>query len=207
MADLPDDQSINELAALITKFKATDLARRLKNLNTRARRGGNPNPDGHRASTMPGAGGGPTITVPDEHGNPDTIPVTSVEAAVVARLGPARPDPLNAAIKRAYSQLQAAATALDLFAITVAAAENVQAEPIDNRARCWCMYRVGVDEQAKYRIHINGETRHVGRWAYDFWRTTIAEFGPELARLPTKDECEARARGDRIMVRQIPRSA
>jgi hypothetical protein len=34
----------------------------------------------------PGGGGGRTITVSDEHGQPDRVPVTSVEAAVIERI-------------------------------------------------------------------------------------------------------------------------
>lgn len=207
MADLPDDHTITELAAHISKFDAVPLGKRLRNLNARARRGGGTTPDGHRASTMPGAGGGPTIVVPDEHGDPDTIPVTSVEAAVVARLGPPRPDPLEAAIKRAFSQLQAAATALDLLMIVVDAAENVQAEPIDNRARCWCLYRVGLDVRAEYRVKVNGEIRHVGKWAKKFYERTVIEFGPELARLPNLDECEQHAKGLRVYLRSHPKAS
>lgn len=78
--------TIKALDALLRKTNGGMAARITAQLN-RDRRGGSAIPDGYPSSTLGGGGGsGPTITVDDEHGEPDKVPVTATEAAVIARL-------------------------------------------------------------------------------------------------------------------------
>lgn len=65
--------------------------RRIDDLETRLQRAvrrdlaGLPTPDGYATRTGGGRSGGRTITVDDEQGQPDAVPVTSVEGALIDR--------------------------------------------------------------------------------------------------------------------------
>lgn len=81
-----------------------------------------PNRDGHRTNSIGGGRGtGPTIVVDDENGQPDTIPVTTVEAAALARLehGDTEPDPHHALTVAAYKHLEHAAKAIAALVTTL----------------------------------------------------------------------------------------
>lgn len=81
-----------------------------------------PDRDGHRRNSIGGGRGtGPAIVVEDENGQPDTIPVTTVEAAALARLehGATEDDPHHALTDTAVSHLAAAAHAIDKLTETL----------------------------------------------------------------------------------------
>lgn len=70
--------------------RVEDLERRLMDA-VRRDLAGSPRPDGYPAGVGGGRGGGRTITVDDEAGQPDAVPVTSVEGTVLERVEPDRP--------------------------------------------------------------------------------------------------------------------
>lgn len=69
---------------------------------------GTATPDGHRSrSGGGGRGGGPVVVVPDEHGDPDSVPVTSVELAVIALVDDnPTPDPLHDHVQAILGHLE-----------------------------------------------------------------------------------------------------
>lgn len=181
---LPSDRQIINTARAIDEHPIMDNAQMLRVFVKRARKSGSPQADGHRTSTVAaGSGGGPSVIVDDER-----VAVTGVEAAVISRTeSRPRRDELGDAILRAWAHLQSALTALDNFTVALGAVSNVQADPVDNDAKCWVMARVGVTEKAERRIVVDNDVRQCGRWAADFHKVT--------GRIPTIEECMIRKTG------------
>lgn len=68
--------------------------------------------DGYPSRSGGGGGGAPAVTVPDEHGDPDSVTVTFTEAAVFARGDDHRRDPIGDAVRYIEAALPAVAEGL-----------------------------------------------------------------------------------------------
>lgn len=114
-------------------------------------------PDGYPRSSMGGSGAGPTVTVENEQGEDERVPVTSVEAAVIARLTPGGDELTKAKrklftlLERAVNDLTRAASHLELLGVR-------PAEPTDDD---WCASCVRVRSFSK---RWRGDLCH---WCYD----------------------------------------
>ena len=151
---------------------------------------------------------GRTIVVTDEQGQPDQIPVNSVESAVLARLeGRHDPDPFHTALQDALKHLATACGALHAVKNAVDRADNLRSTEAlaEWVPQCWLAshYKLPVDPVAfevYTRTMFEGylqpqwdEPRPVCRFVYDFVR--------QNGRLPSKDEMERRAQGRKVFVR------
>lgn len=153
-----------------------------------------------------GGGAGRTVTVTDETGSPDHVPITSVEAAVIAREARGR-DQLHDIAISVRSRVDRFADELlglqsDLVrAGNIRSTGNIEA----NQPYCYVakhVHRLPFDaewEPAK-QTQFTGvidrpwpEPQWVCRWVYDFTRSN--------RRLPTSDEMLKHLAGERVMVK------
>jgi hypothetical protein len=153
-----------------------------------------------------GGGAGRTVTVPDETGSPDHVPITSVEAAYLARLDRGRDQLHDIAIsvrvrvERIADELRGLQSDL-VRAGNIRATEGLEA----NQPYCYVakhVHRLPFDaewEPAK-QTQFSGvidrpwpEPQWVCRWVYDFTRSN--------RRLPTSDEMLKHLAGERVMVK------
>lgn len=138
--------------------------------------------DGHRAT----ASGGNTAG-----GNSDLTPT---EAAASSR-ETARLDDYDHTVQTALGYLADAERALHAARNRLATLATIQ-DPGNLRPTqpgCWALNRIGAWEPVHRRTIIDGEPRDLGRWAYDFHRTT--------GRLPSLDECRRHQDGRKIRVK------
>jgi hypothetical protein len=194
MSPTPDDRHVDELRRQLNTINANDLTTRLKKALATTRRAGNTRPDGY-PTTTPGNGTvattrGRTIIVDDEHGEPDHVPVTSVEAAVIDRQHHHRDRHLQLTLN-AYAALDAAVLNLQRCTRLLDRLDTLtDASTLEPAPGCWAMARIGKWEPIHRTTIIDGEPRSLGRWAYDWVRST--------GRLPTTQECQDHHDGKRL---------
>lgn len=182
---LPTRAQVARLGSAVANVPVERLTARLAGLVERERRHGTTVPDGSPRSSMGGSGGGPTVLVDGEH-----VPVTTVEAAVIAREHPPV-DRQRRAVVDAVDALAAALDALRRLEHRLALVDALRSdEDLTPEPGCWAMARVDVWEPVHRKTFVGGEERALGRFAYDFTR--------RAGRLPTIEECRAHAEGRRI---------
>lgn len=139
----------------------------------------------------------------DEHGRPTHelahLPASSDTSVEQAALTERRiRDDIDMKTNVAVQQIEQAADALELALAKFVECRNLQAKvPEPSKAECWIMrQRADVFEESAHKSDLNGlldEPRHVCAWVYKFAR--------ENGVLPNREQCRARARGDRVMVK------
>ncbi len=119
---------------------------------------------------------------------------TSVEqAATTKRVR----DDIDMKTRIAAQQIRQAADALELALSKFVECRNLQKQlPDAGRPECWIMrQRADVFEESAHKSDLKGlldEPRHVSAWVYKFARANGV--------LPTREQCRAHARHDRVMV-------
>lgn len=184
---LPTRAQVAKLGAMVADMPVERITDRLAVLVERERRHGTNVPDGMPRSSMAGgsSGGGPTVLV-----DGDQVPVTSVEAAVIARERPPV-DRQRRAVLEAVDALGAALDALRRAEHRLNLVDALRSdEELTPEPGCWAMARVGAWEPVHRKTFVGDEERALGRFAYDFVR--------RAGRLPTIEECRAHSEGRRI---------
>jgi hypothetical protein len=97
----------------------------------------------------------------------------------------------------AYQAVAQAADALTLAWNKMLECRNLQAQvPTAAKAECFVLrQRADVYEEARSKTDLGGllnEPHHVSRWVQDFVKAN--------GQLPTREQCRAHARGDRVMI-------
>lgn len=134
------------------------------------------------------AAGGGTSGVNDSSGN------TGVARAEWGE----RRDPLHEHTAAAVKALEAAVTAVQVLRSRLDAIDHLSDvdDQVDPAPGCWLMGLVGVWEPVHRTGDVGGrlkEPRPLGKWAYDFVRST--------GELPTREQARAHAEGRRIRVK------
>lgn len=133
---------------------------------------------------------GPTFEGDDEHG---PVNLTPVEAAVHAR-ALARRDKFDHQLEQTLAFFGDASRALRAAANGIAQLAKLQQDAglAEGEQGCWALARVGSWEPVRSTVVVGGEPRPLGRWAYDFHRST--------GRLPSIPECRAHVQGKRVVI-------
>lgn len=126
--------------------------------------------------------------------DPDEADLNPVEQAATS---PRRLDTIDMKTAVALGNIATAARALELAVAKFTECRNLQAQvPEPQKPECWVMrQRADVFEESVHKSDLDGlltEPRHVCRWVRDFAKAN--------AMLPTREQCRAHARGDRVMV-------
>lgn len=186
------DQQVDDLVDALAAVQPRRIAKTLKAAIARNARGGSTKADGWpRGKGYDGSGGPMRVTVDaDEHGPEESIEVTSVELAIIARSRTQR-DELHDAVTAAVRNLRTAALNLGQLRAQIERLENLDFDAEKaNQRRCAAMARVNVTERFYKRREVNGVWYDLGQWAYKF---TI-----DTDRLPTLDECRTHAQGRNV---------
>ncbi len=133
-----------------------------------------------------GAGGGGEVNDP-----------TSKTAAARVEWGDVR-DPLADHTKVAVRALEQAVTSIQVLRSRLDAIDHLgdADDQVESAPGCWLMGLVGVWEPVHRTGDVGGrlkEARPLGKWAYDFVRTT--------GELPTREQARAHAEGRRVRVK------
>lgn len=137
-------------------------------------------PDGYPKTTIGGGGGGGNETA------------TSVEAAVIARQQKTR-DEHRIEITRAVDAIRNVCDEISRARGALARISKMKSdEELNPEPQCAAMARVGTWEPFHRNHTIDNKIVPLGRWAYDFARA--------MHRMPTIEECKARAEGRRVRI-------
>jgi len=188
-AFVPVADAVSELARIDLRATAARLGQAIaRDLR------GHVLPDGWPAGRADGPGGGAKVTVEDENGLPDTVAVTSVELAIIARERPLR-DPLHdrvaaavrcaKAIIRDHDRLAGLLTGIDLLAV-----DDVP-EPADPGCSS-CARHHDAAGRTTWSARFRGD---LCRWCYGI--VNDPETNPKR-RLPPLELVAAHHRGERI---------
>lgn len=150
-------------------------------------------PNGFAATTPlngnPGGGGGRFLTVEDENGQPDRVPVTSTEQAVLN--DHVKPDEIKLIAREALSELATIQAALSALGHALDRYDNLRRQPTEDETRqCYVtkhiLHMTWQDEWEPWRKSDLGglldEPRDVCKWVY--W------FHQDNRRLPTAKEAQ-----------------
>lgn len=196
------DRQIGALIADIDRHNLTAIRAAIAHLVAIDDTGRNDH-DGYPTTTpgngATGGGRGRHITVPDEHGQPDEVSVTSVEQAALCRLEARQPDPVHQLARSTVQALTRAADALNAVEANLRRFDNLRSTAeLTEVPQCHVastMYGLPYDTSwephvttqfAGYLAQPWDEPRKVCRFVYDFTRR--AQPGSWTHRLPTKDE-------------------
>jgi hypothetical protein len=150
-------------------------------------------PDGYPSSHI----GAEPSSAPSAVKDPGEADLNAVEAAATARRAL---DQIDMKTAVALGNIATAAKALELAMAKFTEARNLQAQVLtEPRPECWVLrQRADVYEEARNKTDLGGlldEARHVSRWVQDYCRAN------GFKELPTREQCRAHARGDRVMMK------
>lgn len=192
--ELLPDWRIAAITKELSKFDPVATGQRLRKALSRER-AHSAEPDGIAGGHAGGSSsGGPKIIVDNEQGEPESVDVTAVELAVIQRQHQPT-DPYHAALDRAGQAYERAARELDRVLRALDAIDLLDELRDDDAGLtpepgCWAMARVESWEPVFRNTTLGGHTFPLGRWAYDWTRTT--------GRLPSEDECKRHAEGRKV---------
>lgn len=149
-----------------------------------------PRRDGYPSSHI----GAEPSSAPTPIKDPDEADLNAVEQAATAKK---KLDAIDMKTAVALGNIATAARALELAVAKFTEARNLQAQgPINEKPECHIMrQRADVYEEARSKTDLDGlldEPRHCSEWVYRFVKANGV--------LPTREQCRAHARGDRVMV-------
>lgn len=183
-------------AETVTKIRTANGARggwqalelKLREAIHRDRRGGSTIADGYPTGTLGGPGGGPTALVTDpDTGQEVTVPLTSVESAVVTRMEDTRHrDLLHREVTRALEWLDEAGRAIGAFTHCMSKIDELTgaAPVIEHCASCASAQVEELDTDLPLRYGRIGDVLDVSV----FLCRSCYRFGENHRRLPTVEE-------------------
>lgn len=118
-------------------LRALEIEQKLQRALHRER-AGTTTADGYRTSTGGGRGGGMTILVDGEDGEPDRVPVTSVESAALARLGKGQRDRHRELTRDAVAALVELVAASQKLQARIKSIDDLTSEGGPAPKRCEC---------------------------------------------------------------------